>query len=36
MKTGVEVDDVNRALHLLIYERRLVMGNPTSWTVTGR
>ena len=36
MKTGVEVDDVNRALHLLIYERRLVMGNPTSWTVIGR
>ena len=34
MKTGVELDDVNRALHLLIHERRLVMRSATSWMVT--
>lgn len=33
MKTGVELDDVNRALHLLIHERRLAMSSPSSWTV---
>jgi plasmid maintenance system antidote protein VapI len=33
MKTGVELDDVNRALHLLIHERRLEMRSPSSWTV---
>jgi plasmid maintenance system antidote protein VapI len=33
MKTGVELDDVNRALHLLIHERRLEMSSPSSWTV---
>jgi plasmid maintenance system antidote protein VapI len=33
MKTGVELDDVNRALHLLIHERRLEMSTPSSWTV---
>src|SRR5262245_37277526 len=27
MKAGVELDDVNRALHLLIHERRLVMSS---------
>lgn len=34
MKSGVELDDVNRALHLLIHERRLVMSTHTYWTVT--
>lgn len=34
MKSGVELDDVNRALHFLIHERRLVMSSPSSWTVT--
>ena len=33
MRTGVDLDDVNRALHLLIHERRLVMSSATSWTV---
>lgn len=33
MKTGVELDDVNRALHLLIHERRLEMSTPSSWTI---
>jgi hypothetical protein len=33
MKSGVDLDNVNRALHLLIYERRLVMSSPTKWTV---
>lgn len=33
MKTGIELDDVNRALHLLIHDRRLVMHTTTSWTV---
>jgi len=33
MKTGVELDDVNRALHLLIHERRLEMSSPSSWTI---
>jgi len=33
MKSGVDLDDVNRALHLLIHERRLVMTSPTKWTV---
>ena len=33
MKAGVELDDVNRALHLLIHERRLIMSSSTSWTV---
>lgn len=32
-KTGVDLDDVNRALHLLIHERRLVMTSPTTWTI---
>ena len=36
MKTGVELDDVNRALHLLIHERRLVMSSPTSWSINPR
>lgn len=34
MKSGVETDDVNRALHFLIHQRRLVMSSPISWTVT--
>ena len=34
MKTGVELDNVNRALHLLIHERRLVMSSTNAWTVT--
>jgi hypothetical protein len=29
----VDIDNVNRALHLLLHERRLVMGSPTRWTV---
>jgi hypothetical protein len=29
----VELDDVNRALHLLIHERRLEMSSPSSWTL---
>ena len=33
MKTGIELDDVNRALHQLIHDRRLVMQTTTSWTV---
>ena len=33
MKSGVDLDNVNRALHLLIHERRLVMSSPTRWTV---
>jgi hypothetical protein len=33
MKSGVDIDNVNRALHLLLHERRLVMGSPTRWTV---
>ena len=33
MKTGIDVDDVNRALHLLIHQRRLVLTNPNTWTV---
>jgi transcriptional regulator with XRE-family HTH domain len=33
MKTGIDVDDVNRALHRLIHERRLIMSSTTSWTV---
>lgn len=33
MKSGVDVDNVNRALHLLLHERRLVMSSPTKWTV---
>jgi plasmid maintenance system antidote protein VapI len=33
MKTGIDIDDVNRALHHLIYERRLVMRTPGTWTV---
>ncbi len=34
MRSGVELDDVNRALHFLIHQRRLVMSSPISWTVT--
>ena len=34
MKSGVHLDNVNRALHRLIHERRLVMSSPTKWTVT--
>jgi transcriptional regulator with XRE-family HTH domain len=33
MKTGIELDDVNRALHFLIHERRLVMKNANLWIV---
>ena len=33
MKSGVDLDNVNRALHLLIHERRLVMNTPEQWTV---
>lgn len=33
MKSGVEVDDINRALHFLIHQRRLVMTSPTTWTI---
>lgn len=33
MKSGLDVDDVNRALHRLIHERRLIMSSASSWTV---
>jgi hypothetical protein len=33
VKSGVDLDNVNRALHLLIHERRLVMSTPEHWTV---
>ena len=33
MKSGVDLDNVSRALHLLIHERRLVMTTRTQWTV---
>ena len=33
MKSGIDVDDVNRALHRLIHERRLIMSSASSWTV---
>ena len=36
MGTGVDVDDVNRALHVLIHTKRLVMSSPTSWRVSPR
>jgi transcriptional regulator with XRE-family HTH domain len=31
--TGIALDDVNRALHLLLQERRLLMNTTTRWTV---
>jgi hypothetical protein len=34
MKTGIDLDDVNRTLHLLIRERRLAMDTTTTWTVS--
>ena len=33
VKTGVDVDNVNRALHMLIHHRRLVMNTSEQWTV---
>lgn len=33
MKTGLELDEVNRTLHWLIHERRLVMSTPSTWTI---
>lgn len=33
MKSGVDIDDINRALHFLIHQRRLVMTSATTWTV---
>lgn len=33
MQAGIELDDVNRALHRLIHEGRLVMQSPATWTV---
>ena len=33
VKSGVDVDNVNRALHALIYQRRLTMSTPERWTV---
>ena len=33
MKSGVDLDNVSRALHLLIHERRLAMTSSTRWTV---
>ena len=33
--TGIDVDDVNRALHRVIHERRLIMSSRSSWTVVG-
>jgi plasmid maintenance system antidote protein VapI len=34
MQSGVDLDNVNRALHLRIHERRLVMSSANQWTVT--
>ena len=36
MNTGIDVDDVNRALHLLIHERRLIMSSTSTWTIVGQ
>lgn len=33
MQVGIELDDVNRALHRLLHEGRLVMHSPATWTV---
>ena len=33
VKTGVDVDNVNRALHMLIHRGRLVMNTSEQWTV---
>lgn len=33
MKTGVHLDNVSRALHMLIHQRRLVMSTSEQWTV---
>ena len=33
VKSGVDLDNVNRVLHLLLHERRLVMNTPKRWTV---
>jgi hypothetical protein len=33
MKTGIDVDDINRTLHFLIHQRRLVMSSATNWTI---
>ena len=34
--TGISVDDVNIALHWLLYERRLTMKSPAAWTAGDR
>ena len=33
VKSGVDLDNVSRALHMLIHQRRLVMSTPDRWTV---
>ena len=33
VKSGIDLDNVNRALHQLIHERRLVMTTPQRWTI---
>ena len=33
MKTGIDLDDVNRALHQVIHDGRLVMASRQAWTV---
>ena len=33
VKSGVDLDNVSRALHMLIHQRRLAMTNPERWTV---
>ena len=33
MKSGIDVDDVNRAIHRMLHERRLIMSSASSWTV---
>ena len=33
VKSGVDLDNVNRALHMLIHQRRLIMSTPERWTV---
>lgn len=35
MMTGIPIDEVNVALHRLLYERRLTMGSRAVWTAGG-
>lgn len=33
VQSGVDLDNVSRALHMLIHQRRLTMSTPERWTV---